>query len=142
MAVERVLQRQPAAPRIAEEVHPLQPERLSHRRHLCDRPLNGPETRVVRTIRSAAAELVVEDHHAFIGQVGQGVDVVVRHARPAMQAQERDAALANGLVPDPASWNLDRAFVGGARPRCGRHWDQVLVRVTHRTVMYTTPSAR
>jgi hypothetical protein len=98
-------------------------ERLANGGDLGHGSVQRPERRVVRPIRSAAAELVVEDDHPLIGQVSQGVDVVVRHARPAVQGEERDAgrAIAHGLVPDLAAGDLDGAFHrshGSRAPMC------------------------
>src|SRR6266480_4767845 len=58
---QRVLEREHPAPRRAEEVQPFELEPLADALQLLDERLDGPERRIVGTVRSTAPELVVED---------------------------------------------------------------------------------
>ena len=83
----------------------VQAERGAHLRQLLDEPVDCPQRDVVRAVGVPAAELVVEDDLPPVGQRFQWLQVVMREARPAMQAQQRRAALADRPVPDPAAGN-------------------------------------
>src|SRR6266571_5298021 len=69
---------------------------------------------VHRPVGPAAAELIVEDHRPAGGEVRQRLQVVVRHAGPAVQAQQRGTwpVRADDLVPDPAARYLDEPLSG------------------------------
>ena len=89
-----------AAPRRAEEVDPLELELVAQRRELVEEDLDAPVD-VLRSVRAAAADLVVEhDGAAALGQPLEGREVVVRRAGPAVQGDERIAAL--DALPDDA----------------------------------------
>ncbi len=60
--VERVLEREHAAPRLAVEMDAAEPSARPHRLELLDEARDSPERRVVRDVRLAASELVVEEH--------------------------------------------------------------------------------
>ncbi len=114
-AVQHVLHGQHPAPGAAEQVQVVQAERLPDHHQLLDEPFDRPQRAVVGTIRAAAAELVVEDDPAPVGEVGEPLQVVVREAGAAVQAQQRRSATAtDALVPDLAAGDLDVALV--------RHW--------------------
>ncbi len=83
--------------------------------HLLDEAIDGPQGEVVGTFGPAAAQLVVEDDLAAVGERLERLQVVVGEAGAAVQAQQRRAIVAllpDGAVPDPAAGNLDEAFVG------------------------------
>ena len=76
-------------------------ERLSHRPHLVHEQLDRPQVGVVGPVGAAAAELVVDDDStSILGKLLQGLEVMVRGAWPAVEAEERDPALrADVAVP-------------------------------------------
>src|SRR6266545_3875122 len=57
--VERILQREDAAPRLAHQVHWAESERCPHCLELLDEARDDPERGVVGHVRLSAAELVV-----------------------------------------------------------------------------------
>ena len=89
-AAGHVLDREPAAPRLAEQVAAVEPERGAHLVELLDGAVDRPERRVVGLLGAAAAELVVDDHRAVLGQpLGERLHVVRGRARAAVQEQHR-----------------------------------------------------
>src|SRR5207248_2581061 len=93
---ERVLHREHAAPGVAEEVDPVEPERRADRLHLLDEELDRPVETGGR--RAAAADLVVE-HGAPAGrrEPEERLEVVVRRSRSTVQA-ERGPLARRGLA--------------------------------------------
>ena len=80
---DHVLDREPPAPRLAEQVAAVEAERRAHLVELLHRPLDRPERRVVGMVGAAAAELVVDDHRAVLRQpLGQGQQVIARRPGP------------------------------------------------------------
>src|SRR5262249_8998435 len=75
----------------------------------------GPQRVVCWPVRSAAAELVVENDRPVHGEVFQRLQVVVRHAGAAMQAEQRSAwpVCPCDPVPDPPARDLDTTLNGG-----------------------------
>jgi hypothetical protein len=117
---QRVFQRQKRAPRLAEQMHPAEAERLPHRFDLGHEARNLPERGVVRLVGAARAELIVTDNAiAVLGQRHQRRQIVGRRARSAMQQQQRDRPVAGRLMPDPAARNLDESL--GSKTR-STHW--------------------
>ena len=97
-------------------MQPLQAERRPYLSDLLDEALHGPQAEVVGTVRLPAAQLVVEDDPAPVGQRFQRFQVVVGEAGAAVQAQQRRPAvdrLADGPEPDAAARDLDVAFFLG-----------------------------
>ena len=111
-----VLDREPAAPRLPEQVAALEAERVAHLVDLLAGAVERPQRRVVRLVRAAAAELVVDDRRAVGGQaLGQRLDVVARRAGAAVQDEQRHAvAVAVPPVPDAPARDVDRAFLAHA----------------------------
>src|SRR5919198_1984908 len=112
---ERVLHRQHAAPRVPEEVDTVEAERLADGADLVDEELDRPERQVVGEVGPPAAELVVEDRAAAgPGHPLERLEVVVRAARPAVQAKERQLAgflaVADDAVPRPVAPEWDEAL--------------------------------
>src|SRR5690554_6628650 len=66
-----------------------EPERLTHRLDLFGVALDGPQRRIGRLVRPAAAELVVGDHAiAVIAETGVRLaQVIARQPGPAVQAE-------------------------------------------------------
>ena len=96
--VERVLERQAAAPGLAEQHHPLEPERVADAVELGHEAVDPPERRVVGLVGAAAAELVVEQHGQLVaGELLQPPQVLERDPRAAVQHDERDRAVAVAL---------------------------------------------
>jgi hypothetical protein len=95
-------------------MQPVQAELFAHRDELVDEPAEGPQRLVVRTFGPAGAQLVVEDHRPDAGEVGERLQVVMGHARAAVQAQQRRTrpVCPGDLVPDPAAGNLDVPLSG------------------------------
>ena len=95
---------------MAEEVHPVEPERLSHGGDLLDEGVHDPQGRIVRLVGPAAPELVVEDDRApaLIGQGCQVLQVVMGAARPAVDHEQRQLAVGRG--------QLAHHLVPGAEP--------------------------
>ena len=94
LTVEHVLHGQHAAPRAAEQVQLVETECSADLRQFLDEPVDCPQRDVIGTVGVAAAELVVEDHLAAVGQRLQRLQVVVREAGAAVQAQQRRRAAA------------------------------------------------
>src|SRR5580704_14078516 len=76
-AVERVLQREPAAPRVAEQVQLLQSERLLHGRQFLNEPADRPQGLIIGALRSARTELVVKDDRSVSREVGQVLEIIM-----------------------------------------------------------------
>ena len=66
-AVERVLEREHPAPRRAEQVDTVEPQRLAYRVHLGTEEVERPAG-TLGALGTAAAELVVPDHRPLAGQ--------------------------------------------------------------------------
>ena len=98
---ERVLDGEPAAPGMAEQMHPAEAQRPADGLGLRDVAADGPQGWVGRAVRGAGAELV-EGHHAeaVLGQAGMSLaQVVAGQAGAAIEAEERLVAPAE-LVGD------------------------------------------
>src|SRR5687767_8015450 len=81
---ERVFGRQDGAPGLPEQVHTLKRQRIDDTGQLVDEAVVVPQAHIVRRVRLAGAELVVEDDRPFIGQSGQRFQIVVGAAGPTM----------------------------------------------------------
>src|SRR5947208_1535422 len=112
LPVEHVLHRQHPAPRAPEQVQAVEAERRADGGELLDEAVDAPERIVVRTVGPAAAELVVEDHRPAVGELGELLEVVVREARAAVEAEEGNAlpAVVVDDVPHTAAGNVDVAL--------------------------------
>ena len=113
---EGVLHGQHAAPRVAEDVEGLKPERLANGIHFIYVQADGVDGEVLGYIRIAAAKLIVEDHAApAFGQSLQRLQVEVTAARPAVQAQKRRLArllaVADDTVPGAVTMKCYAAFL-------------------------------
>ena len=88
----RVLHPEHPAPRVPEEVDPLEPERLADDADLLDEQLRRPHRRVVRFLhrRVPCSELVVEDDAPLARQRLVRLHVQPVRARAAVQAEQRD----------------------------------------------------
>src|SRR6202042_3964897 len=87
-AVQHVLHRQHAAPGAPEQVQSVQAESRADLGQFLDKAIDGPQRDIVRPVGVAAAELVVEDHLAAVGQDLQSLEVVVRESGATVQAQQ------------------------------------------------------
>src|SRR4029453_3929342 len=75
-------------------MHPLEPESIAHSSDLVEEELERPELPIVGAIRLSAPQLVVQDDAPAVrGQLLQRLEVVVRRARAAVEAEERHAVL-------------------------------------------------
>ncbi len=72
-------------------MQPPQAERFPYGHQFLDEPVDRPERLIDWPLRPAGTELVVEDHGPGAREVAQVLEVVMSHARAAMQAQDRDA---------------------------------------------------
>ncbi len=71
----------------------LEPEARAHRAELLEEGRDGPERRVVRLVRVAAAELVVEDDAPpLLRQLAEPLERVVRAPGAAVQDEQRQPA--------------------------------------------------
>jgi hypothetical protein len=112
-AAGHVVDCEPSAPRLAEEVAAVEPERGAHLVDLGHKPVDGPERRVVGRVRPAAPELVVDDRRSVLREpFCQRQHVVVRRARPAVQEEHRQrVAVSKAPIPHVAALDLDHAVV-------------------------------
>ena len=106
LVLERVLDREHAAPGVAEQVEvvAVQAERPAHLLDLVDEARDRPQVRCVRLVAPGRAELVVVvvlDPGG--GEVGvEGGEVLVRRTRSAVQEQDLDPrVVADAPGPDP-----------------------------------------
>ena len=100
---------------MAVEVERLEAEVGPKRLELVDEPVGPPQGRVVRPVRLAAAELVVEDDAALgTGEPLERLQVEAAAARTAVEQDERPVALAEDPVADGAALDFD---LSGAAPK-------------------------
>jgi hypothetical protein len=59
----------------------LQPKRGAHRIQLIHESADPPELRVIRSIGTAAAELIVSKDRATVAELAERIQAVTRHAR-------------------------------------------------------------
>src|ERR1039457_340635 len=85
-------------------------EGTTHGLQLTNEARHRPQRGVGGLVGAPAAELVIEDPTAAIRQLPIWVDVVVRHPRPTVQAEQRHSALTHAAVPNAASWDFDHAL--------------------------------
>ena len=94
-AREHVLEREHPAPRRAEQVDAVEAERCPQRRRARRGRAGATDRVVLGPARAAAAELVVEDDAAaLLGELLERLEVVVRRAGPAVQAEQRQPSAA------------------------------------------------
>ena len=112
-AAGHVVDREPSAPRLAEQVAAIEAERGPHLVDLGHEPVDRPERRVVGRVRAAAPELVIDDRRPVLGEaLGQREHVVVGGAGAAVQEQNRGGATATQApVPHAAALDLDISLV-------------------------------
>ena len=90
-------------------MEPIQAEGVADGADLIDEGVHDPESEVVRMVRLAAAQLVVENDRApGLGQDRQILQVVVRNAGTAMEDEQgkppaRSGRVAQHLVPRPVA---------------------------------------
>jgi hypothetical protein len=70
---------------------PLERQRLADDGKLLDEAVDLPERLVAGAVRSSAAELVVEDDPTSVAEALELLEVVVREAWAAVEAEERHA---------------------------------------------------
>ncbi len=101
---------------MAEEVHPVEPERLSHGGDLLDEGVHDPQGRIVRVVGTAAPELVVEDDRApaLIGQGCQVLQVVMGQPGPPLTTSS--GSLPSGAGNSPTTWYQVRNPRNGTVP--------------------------
>src|SRR5665213_1094261 len=107
---------------MAEDVHALEAERSTHGRHFRDEQLDRPQRRIRRARRVAAANLVVQDHVAFIREALERLEAEVGTAGPAMEAEQRRAGrLVSAETPVPRLVAAERntAFLDGRHDYSG-----------------------
>ena len=121
---ERILgrreQRDPAAPRMADEVPLRDAERLAERRDVEHVVLHTGGAQARRCLRLTAAALIVEDHLATGGEGREGrPEQVVAVDHPAVDREHRRRAWDGRARPDGEveSADLDRAAREGRRTR-------------------------
>ena len=84
---EQILDGEPPTPGLPQQVHLLQVEGTAHGVDLHHKPLHPPQGPIVRLIRSAAPELIVEDKEAVRCQRFERLQVIMPGARSAVQEQ-------------------------------------------------------
>src|SRR5690606_77813 len=84
---QRIFDREPAAPRMAQQVHSLDAERLADCLHLLDVAANRPKRLVLRPGGGTAAELIIgDDTIAVIDQADERLpQVIARQSGAAVQ---------------------------------------------------------
>jgi hypothetical protein len=108
-----------AAPRVPDDVAPLEAQLRPDRRHLAHVQLRRPHGGVVRFVddRVAAAELVVEDHTPTLGQRRIRLHVMPCRSGTTVQAEHRQPAglliLAHHPVPGAVPLELHVAIETG-----------------------------
>src|SRR5919199_3147970 len=96
-------------------------ESRPHRGQLLDEAVDLPEGLVVGPVGLPAPELVVEVDPAPVAEPVQLLEVVVREAGAAVQAEKRDTvAAADASPPDAASRDVDEALVARSADPTGR----------------------
>ena len=78
-----------AAPRRSKQVDPTEAELLPHREDLVAKDIEIPLD-VVGTVRRTAAELVVHDDGALVGELLERCEVVVCRTGAAVKREQRD----------------------------------------------------
>ena len=78
---EHVLEREHPAPGRAEEMDPVEPQLRAHRDDLFTKDVHRP-LEIVRAIRAAAANLVVDHDRPLRRKPVEGTEVVMRGTRP------------------------------------------------------------
>jgi hypothetical protein len=82
---------------VAEQVDPVQPERLPHGGELAGEGIDDPQRGVVGVIGFPAAELVAKDHRPLApAQPGEVFEVVVGEVRLAVRHQQRQPPAGGG----------------------------------------------
>jgi len=109
---KKVVDRQHRPPRLAEEADAQEAERPAHRRELLHETLERPQRPVLRPVRIAAPELVVQDDGSSVGQRLQRFEVVMRGAGASVEREQRDPRRfgVHDPVPDLPARNWDRAL--------------------------------
>ncbi len=97
---ERVLERKHPSPRMAEQMDPVEAQRVAQVGELREEELHRPERRIRRLRRSLRTELVVEDEPPLVGERLEEAHAAARAARAAVQEHERQpAAFPDSPVP-------------------------------------------
>jgi hypothetical protein len=96
-------------------VEALEPQGLADGRELLDEAVDLPQRPVVRPVGPPAPELVVEDDAAAVGKALELLEIVVREARTAVEAEQRRTVavggdVADAPVPDPPAADIDEAL--------------------------------
>jgi hypothetical protein len=78
---------------------------------LRDKAFEPPEGSIVRLIRAAASELIIEDHQAVRRPCGKRFHGRMPGARSAMQEQQGDATPAHTAIPDLVAIHADGPFL-------------------------------
>ena len=82
--------------------------------HFLDEAIDGPQGEIVGASGSTAAQLVVEDDLAAVGERLERLQLMVGEAGAAVQAQQRRAiacGFAHGAVPNPAAGDVEVALL-------------------------------
>ena len=107
-----MLERKHPAPRGAEEVDAIQAELFADGVDLLAEHRHGPLD-VLRPIRVAAPDLVVQDDRTLSRETLERPEVVMRRPRAAVQREQRDrsgAELSGHLVPGAVATEVDKAL--------------------------------
>jgi hypothetical protein len=101
---------------VPEQVNSFESERLPDVRELGEEELDRPEPGVGRLRRVARAELVVEHDAPLVRESLEHLELRMRRARAAVQAEERQARpVADRAVPGLVAAERDPAFLRGRR---------------------------
>jgi hypothetical protein len=86
---------------------------------LLDEPLAAPQALIGRTVRTAASELVIEDHGPLIGECPQSLKIVAGSSGSAMNEEQRcRPAGTHDPIPNASPGNVYVAL-SGSRFRTG-----------------------
>ncbi len=119
-AGEHVLEREHAAPGCAEEMDPVEAQLRAHRVDLFTEDVHRPLD-VLRSVRAATADLVVDDDRPLRRESLERTEVVMGGARAAVQGEERRGPgpeLAGNAVPGAVAAKVGVAL-GNTRLHAG-----------------------
>src|SRR5829696_9485154 len=110
--MEGVFDRQKRTPRLTQQMHLPEIERLANFLHLGDEPGYLPERQVVRFVGAPGAELIVaDDAKPLAGKIEKRRQVFGVATRAAVEQQQRPVTRARRLIPDAAIADVDIPFL-------------------------------
>src|SRR5690348_230328 len=97
---------------MSEKVDLLQLERLSDFAQFFNKAASLPETFILRSLRFAATQLVIEDDRSFVCQLFEWFKVIMRRARAAVKCEQWNTVTRiHDLVPHQAASHANISFL-------------------------------